>query len=258
MGVVYLCDDNGCNAITEGQVLTPAQINQLSFQPTVTFAGDVVFYYTATDTYNQVSNTASYTIPVIAQIQGPLPVTIISFSGSIDKKLVQLNWQTAQEINSSHFEIQRSDDGHTFEPIATVTSKGNSNAVSSYEVKDDLFFYFKSTVFYRLKMVDIDGKFKYSAVVVIRLDNSAVKTTIRVWPNPYISQLNAEYNGDANEMVKINFINVEGKTVISNTSQVKKGRNALPIGQAQQLPRGTYILQIVSGTKTENIRVVKQ
>lgn len=227
-GTLYLCDDAGCNPVTEGQVLTPEEINHLSFQPNPTYAGDVVFLYTATDSYGQVSNSASYTIPVIEVSNGPLPVRLISFTGSFDKKLAQLNWQTTQEINSSYFEVQRSADGKTFEPVATLTAKGGNSGVSEYQSDDDLYFYQNDNVFYRIKMVDIDGKFKYSSVIMLKLNNTGNKTTVKAWPNPYTSQLNTEYFSDVNETVKINFIDMTGKSVAGSMIQVKKVQIHLP------------------------------
>jgi hypothetical protein len=259
MGEVVLCNELGCTPVTEGQVLTPEEINHLFFRPSPGYTGDVVFYYHATDTHGQVSNTASYTIPVTAPNFGPLPVRLTSFSGSINKKTVQLSWQTTQEANSSYYEVQRSSDGSNFEPVATITAKGNTNSTSTYKADDDLFFYQQNKVFYRLKMVDTDGKFKYSATIQIRLNTeAATATTVKAWPNPFTSQLNTEYYSEQNGSLKISFLDVNGKTVAATSITVTRGRNSFALTQAQALPKGTYLLQLNDGTKTENIRIIKQ
>ncbi len=256
-GILYVCADGNCTPITAGQVLTPDQINQLSFQPNPSFTGDVVFNYHATDSYGQVSNTASYTIPVTGISQSTLPITILSFSGSIDKKTVQLNWQTSQEINSSYFEIQKSADGSNFEPIGTVTAKGNSSTTNAYQTKDDLFLYLSNTVFYRLKMVDVDGRFKYSSVVMIKLNAATTESTLKAWPIPFVNELNMDYNSDANGEIKITMRNINGAVILNSSSMVKKGHNIITINQAQSKPSGTYLLTISNGAKSETIKVVK-
>lgn len=257
-GVLYVCTNGNCAAVTAGQVITPSQIFMLSFQPNPVFTGDVVFNYFATDSYNQVSNVATYTIPVSGQNPGLLPVTILSFNGSIDKKTVQLNWQTSLEVNSSYFEIQKSEDGINFETFATATAKGNSSLISNYQVKDDLFFYTKKVVYYRIKMVDIDGKHKYSSVMVIKVDAVVTKSSVKAWPVPFISQLNVEYSSELNQDVRISLISINGAVVFNSNYTVKQGRNIITLTQAPSIPAGTYMMQISNGAKTETIKVIKQ
>ncbi len=257
-GILYICNAGNCVPVTAGQVLTPAEISLLSFQPNPNFTGDAVFTYNADDSYGQVSNIATYTIPVTGLSQGPLPITMLSFSGSIDKKTVQLNWQTLQEINSSYFELQKSIDGNKFEPFAIITAKGNSSITSNYNITDDLFFYINNTIFYRIKMVDIDGKAKYSAVLMIKLDAGGTKNNIKAWPVPFTNELNIEYSSETNQQVTISIRSINGAVVSTGSSMVKKGHNIITINQAQQTPSGTYLLTISNSTRMETIKVVKK
>ncbi len=256
-GTLYLCKNNSCTIVTINQILTPAEITQLSFKPKNTFTGDVVFYYSAKDSHTQVSNTASYTIPVTAPSLSTLPVSIASFTGSLNGKIAQLNWQTSQEINSSYFELQRSNDGNRFEPIATVTAKGFSTIAANYQSNDDLNFYTDKNVFYRLKMVDIDGKFAYSATVLLKT-NGTVVSKLNIWPNPFMSQLNANYVAEKDGTVQIKMSSADGKTVVQSNTIVKKGQNVFAISQAQNLPKGIYILNIFSDSKIESVKIIKQ
>lgn len=256
-GTLYLCRNNSCTIVTIAQILTAAEITQLSFKPKNTFTGDVVFYYSAKDSHTQVSNTASYTIPVTAPSLGTLPVSIAFFTGSLNGKIAQLNWQTSQEINSSYFELQRSNDGNRFEPIATVTAKGFSTIAANYQSNDDLNFYTDKNVFYRLKMVDIDGKFAYSATVLLKT-NGTVVSKLNIWPNPFMSQLNANYVAEKDGTVQIKMSSADGKTVVQSNTIVKKGPNVFAISQAQSLPKGIYILNILFDSKIETVKIIKQ
>ena len=257
-GSLHLCNSNNCNPIVTGQVLTPAEINMLSFVPNPSFVGSIVYNYSATDSHNQVSNVATYTIPVTSTTQVVLPVNIVSFTGNINNKLVQLNWQTSQENNSSYFEVQRSSNGSNFEPISTVTAKGNIGTISTYQDKDDLFFYTGKVVYYRLKMVDTDGKYKFSKVLVIIPNTASTVDTLKAWPLPFTAQLTAGYSSELSGEIKVNLTNINGSRVASSSATVQKGYNSISINQAQTIPSGTYLLTITSNGKTESIKVVKQ
>ena len=100
------------------------------------------------------TNVVSFTKSVL------VPVTWLSFNAKLDNKVVLLDWKTATEINSSHFEIERSINGYQFEKIGNVKAAGNSNNISSYNFIDRLPV--KGMNYYRLKQVDLDGKFSYS------------------------------------------------------------------------------------------------
>lgn len=254
-GVLSLSVNGVLIPITVGQVITPAELPFLTFAPNASFTGNAVFTYSATDNNNLLSNIANYTIPVIAQQSGILAVKLLNFSASLSNKKAQLNWQTSQESGTSHFEIQKSTDGNNFEPIATITAKGNS--INTYQFNDDLFMSLSNTVFYRIKMVEIDGSFKYSPVTTLKLTNAENKNSVKAWPMPFVSQLNVEYNSETNEEIKITIRNVNGAVILSSTSFVKKGNNIITINQAQSKPSGTYLLTISNGSKSETVKVIK-
>lgn len=257
-GSLHLCNNGTCIPIVAGQVLTSAEINMLSFVPNSSFIGSIVFNYSATDSHNQVSNVATYSIPVTGTTQSVLPVNMVSFTGNINNKLVQLNWQTSQENNSSYYEVQRSSNGSNYEPISTITANGNIGTLSNYKEKDDLFFYTGKVVYYRLKMVDTDGKFKFSKVLVIKINTATTVNILKAWPLPFSSQLTAGYSSDLSGEIKINITNMNGSRVASSAATVQKGHNSININQAQTIPSGTYLLTITSNGKSESIKVVKQ
>lgn len=96
---------------------------------------------------------------------------------------VLLNWETSAEKNSDHFIIQRSADGITFTSgIGTVAAVGNSSVSSYYSFIDSAPI--SGMNFYRLKMVDKFGKFKYSGPVNVIFE---LKTGISFSPNPVTS-----------------------------------------------------------------------
>ncbi len=242
--------------VGEGMMLTPDLAGYMVFIPSVSFTGNVVFMYSASDENGLESNTARYTIPVIAKPGSVLPIRLLDFTATADnKKSAQLHWQTAQENNSSYFELERSSDGEKFELFATVTAKGNSN-INNYQHTDDLFLYNYNTVYYRIKMVDINGDHRYSTVVKITF-GSAVTTSIKAWPLPFSNSLNIEYNSETAGAIKINIYSINGAALINTSNVVSKGKNTIALYQAQSLPSGTYLLTISNGTSAQTMKLIK-
>ncbi len=140
---------------------------------------------TATDTTE--NSTLSGTIPAgvsitalaIGSIEPPLPVTLVSFTGKAVEETVALQWETTEEVNASHFEVQRSGDARHFEPIGEVAAKGESKVRVAYTFTDAAPL--SGTGYYRLKQIDRDGTFAYSKTLSI-LSDGGVK--ISIYPNP--------------------------------------------------------------------------
>ncbi|MBS1735985.1 MAG: T9SS type A sorting domain-containing protein [Bacteroidetes bacterium] len=114
-----------------------------------------------------------------------LPVTLLEFSAQVSGNKVVAKWATSQEKNSAYFDVERSEDGTRFSKVGSVVAKGNSNVSSDYSFDDNTpaigFNY------YRLKQVDKDGAFKYSAVVKIFFGGG--REGIYSYPNPVRDQL---------------------------------------------------------------------
>lgn len=112
---------------------------------------------------------------------GVLPLTLVGFDGSAYAQSCLLRWRTENEQNFSHYELEYSPDADDFEYLATIPATGN-NAVGIndylYEDRDRLT---QGNAFYRLKMVDLDGKFSYSSVVSI---HNNLRLSIRIRTNP--------------------------------------------------------------------------
>jgi len=107
---------------------------------------------------------------------GPLPLTLLSFTGSKANNDARLQWTTANEVNVKRYEVQRSDNARDFITIGMSTS-GNS----LYTYVDANIFVSKSLIYYRLKSIDNDGRFTYSNM--IRLSGQATGM-VTVFPNP--------------------------------------------------------------------------
>lgn len=116
--------------------------------------------------------------------QAPLPVTFIGFDAKKLSNGSQLTWKVGGEINVNRYEIERSTDGRNFTSVGSVSSD-----------KKDTYTYFdattNSTVYYRVKNVDNDGKFKYSTIV--RIVNGKSSIILKAFPQPVLGQLTIQH-----------------------------------------------------------------
>jgi len=164
-----------------------------------------------------------------------LPLKLGQFSAVKKSMGIQLNWETLSEINTSHFEIERSSDAIQYQSIGSVQAAGNSTQTLNYSFVDAQPL--SKTNFYRLKMIDRDGAFSYSNVVVI--NNSLSTITLSLFPNPASDWLQVQLPVVRSGTVQISIIDNSGKQVSQHSLQAKEGLNATSI-QVSTLPKGIY------------------
>jgi len=84
-------------------------------------------------------------------------------------QLIQISWQTKKEINTSHFELQRSEDGKTFDPIETITAGGISQNRRDYSTTDTPYNVITDAFYYRIKSVFVNGKEAFTTILPVDL-----------------------------------------------------------------------------------------
>lgn len=168
-----------------------------------------------------------------------LPVTLEYFRGKRSGASTELSWKTQVEDNVSHFELQKSTDGVSFQSILNI-SAGKYQYVAS-DVPDNYM------TWYRLKVVDIDGKITYSNVIRVS-GNESEAGGIKIFPNPVAAKLQLV---GASGYGKVTVINSLGMVV--KQSQFSSG-NMLDVSA---LPPGLYQVIFFDGTKRMNARFTK-
>ncbi len=171
-----------------------------------------------------------------------LPVVLNYFGGSYKNDVVNLKWKTEEQLNFSHFEIERSTDARQF------TTIGNSplSASKLYNFTDDRLLK-GGTYYYRLKMVDKDGNINYSSVIIIKTKQA---TGISVTPNPVA------------DFINISGLNSRGAVIITDASGKKMQERtvqtqslAIPVSL---LTPGVYFVQYFDGTQKQTQKIFKQ
>lgn len=115
---------------------------------------------------------------------GLLPIELLSFEGKLSDYAVHLQWQTSTELNFQGFEIQRSLDGMSFEPLGSRAAQGSEGQGASYEFEDTEALRFnQKLIYYRLKSIDLDGSKHYSPIIALELPEEN-KEGLVLYPNP--------------------------------------------------------------------------
>jgi hypothetical protein len=120
----------------------------------------------------------------IGEISAALPVDWLTFTGRYGQQSVILQWSTASEQMSSHFDVERSMNGISFFSIGKIIAAGNSAVVRRYQFRDDKPL--AGLAYYRLKQVDLNGQFNYSSIINV---SSRLDTKASIGPNPMLTNL---------------------------------------------------------------------
>ena len=181
----------------------------------------------------------------------PLPVLLNSLSVMRQGNTNIINWITESEINMKWFDVERSDDGIKFERLGTVLAKRQSG-LGNYQFEDKN--HIAGYNYYRLKMIDIGGDYKYSFIVRVFTGNWG-SNNLLIAPNPVVNNfVIIGSNFSRTEKIRIRLLDINGSELISQIEQAKPGYNSFKIDNLQQLAAGIYIAEV---TNTDGKRVAR-
>jgi len=123
--------------------------------------GQVYFYY-ATNSVNDNNDTSGDTPRNGVSSSVPLPIDLVSFGVEREDNYVQFEWTTQTEKNADRFEIESSADGRQFQVLGSENATGNSDKPQNYSTK---IFNELHDTYFRLKMIDLDGSYRYSEII---------------------------------------------------------------------------------------------
>ena len=187
--------------------------------------------------------------------QGTLPVKLLSFTGTYKNESTLLNWSAENQINFSAYDVERSSNGFDYSSIATKVPQGSGSDRQQYQYTDDLSSAGGDVFYYRLRMIDIDGHFAYSNVIMIRKDPRKMGG-IGISPNPIISSgmANLRMTAVKGGNVEIRVIDMSGDVVLHQQSQVTEGNNSISIMNLNRLQPGVYMLKVSNGEIIESVK----
>ncbi len=189
-----------------------------------------------------------------------LPLQLVSFTAKKTGRDVVTSWKTAAEVNVSRFDIELAKGNAEFSQnhfikIGEVASQGNSASGFQYSFTD-VELHKTGVRYYRLKVIDIDGRFTYSAVRPVVFDDEIQWV---VYPNPSKGLFNLVFQANLGESVKMKLYDVNGKLVQQNAAVANGFVQKLGVDlQSSKFASGLYLLEMKAGEKTQAFRLIKQ
>jgi len=213
------------------------------FQGNVDFdPGPAVFNYV-------VSTRSAYILKL--GVGSTVPLTLLDFSANLGTNGINLKWQTTKEVNTKSFDLEWSEDGQLFKKIG-IQQAASTNGTHQYS-----FFHTIAVTndnYYRLKMIDDDGRFTYSKV--IRINAALRQSPITIFPNPVITTATLTLQSHKNETIQFFLHDVNGKLVSVKFFKLNKGSNLLR-WDLQSIPAGNYFISSGSD-QFSSIKIIKQ
>jgi alpha-tubulin suppressor-like RCC1 family protein len=177
-----------------------------------------------------------------------LPLTWLFINAARQNNDALIKWGTASESNTVVFEIEYSTDGYHFIKAGTVNASGNSSTNKSY-------FYLHNSPsaginYYRIKQIDANGRYSFSAVVQIKKENSSILFS----PNPAKDHLQITLK-QSYKKATLKIYTLQGQTVLQ---QFLPANTLQPVIDITALPAGFYTAQILSGNSSATFKFIKQ
>lgn len=189
----------------------------------------------------------------------PIELIDINATGIVDH--IDVTWNVASEINLSHYELERSENGVDFEYIATLNAAGNSTSALSYSYSD---FEVRpiQNYYYRVKSVDLDGSEEYTPVVVASIEGGLTgfdESAVSIFPNPTANDFMLSIASKEDREVTVTLFNPLGQIVEAETKQLPAGNTIMKFS-LEEKAYGIYLMEIRDTHSNETItkRIIKQ
>jgi hypothetical protein len=199
---------------------------------------------------NRVTKTglADFSIWTLGNVANPLPVALLDFTAQLQGTAVNLAWHTASEKNSARFDIERSTDGTTFGKLGAVAAQGTTSLAHAYAFRDAQLPLGATTLYYRLRQVDLDGTYTFSPVRIVNVSGAGASAgPLTLFPNP--TQGAATLSG-APAQVAVQVFDAVGRVVYTTTTAAD-GTASLDLPAS--LPAGVYVVR--AGTQAARLTV---
>ena len=181
----------------------------------------------------------------------PIPVTLISFNGKNNGNYNLLSWTVNNEQDLRRYELERSTDGLHFSTAGNIDATGNTN----YSYNDNISGMSASVYYYRLKSIDKDGNFTYSAVVRIR--TSTKGWIVEATPNPFTEKIQVNIESQVKDEASLILTDMSGKQLSKQNITLSPGNNVYEITGAGKFANGVYMLSVIASQQKQTVKIVK-
>jgi hypothetical protein len=193
---------------------------------------------------------ATFYAQVFGYTATALPVHFTSFNGVLQNNEAVLNWSTASEINNKGFNVEKSADGKTFTDIGFVSGNGTTQKLSNYTFSDPKLL--SGDNYYRLKQIDLDGKFTYSSV--IKLEFNKFDWTIIGNPS---NNSSVQLQLDKQHTVAVQIVSLAGNVIQTiSKGTLGTGTYSIPL-DFSHAASGMYVVRMIIDGQSSAKNIVK-
>ena len=189
-----------------------------------------------------VSDSIKYNMGLARYNFNALPLSLLSFTATQQQSTNLLQWKTSNEINVDRFDIQRSSDGRDFTTIGNVRA-----GLNNYYFTDEQPI--ANTNYYRLKMIDKDGRYSFSPVRMVTVSSDVV---FSIYPNPASDKLHVQILSKKKSSAQIEVLTLDGKIIRTTNWDISEGTSIKTLGIAA-LHSGSYLLKIASKNRKAEV-----
>ncbi|MDX1440189.1 MAG: zinc-dependent metalloprotease [Rubricoccaceae bacterium] len=214
--------------------------------PDVDYLGEPTGDVTLRDNARVLDETAEH----IADFRpDPIPVELISFTGILDNQRVLLEWSTSSETNNAGFEVQRAaPEGWTV--LGFVSGHGTTTEAQSYSFFDVGLDATSGSATYRLKQIDYDGAFEYSAEIEVSLGTPDSFALNSAYPNPFNPSTTVTFTLPATTDVRVDVLDVLGRQVATLAQGMLDAGYHTATWEPATAPSGTYIVRMIANGRS--------
>ncbi len=197
-------------------------------------------------------------LPFVSTTEGAcgiLPVKLISFDAARQNKDAIINWKVAEESNMKGYQLEKADNNNNYKPVTFIQAH-NDYKNNNYSYTDANAFANASTIQYRLKQIDNDGKVQYSKIVSLK--SSAAVNNV-VFANPFNGSLRLQLNLASPSKISISIYDMKGNLVGSEKPSLYSATsNSIDVKSSTTLKSGMYVLKVIAGDEQYNYKIIKQ
>lgn len=225
----------------DGLVVNEIGANQ-TFNPTVTTT------YVVEVSGGEICVNQTDTV-VVTKCSG-LPVSLLDFNGVCKENMIELDWQTASEINNDYFEVEKAKNAVNFIPIGRVYGNGNSSVIQQYNFQD--LEPNNGVAYYRLKQVDFNGDVDYSSIIAMNSCNGLEFEVTNLYYNSQQHEIVINLIVKNSSKVLIKLIDVQGKLILNHIISVGENQQEIRLPILGGISSGVYVINLVTDNFVAN------
>jgi len=187
-------------------------------------------------------------MPSNINAQGLKTLQITNFKAESRNGNAGITWKTDKETDLRQYEIESSSDGRYYKNLGFIPARNNING-DLYEFENTVDY--TDSVFYRLKIVDVNGKWLYTDPVLYKINKT---TAFLIYPSVISSHMINVFLDDGFDFIEV--INMNGAVLLKQNLSGKTGRISIPI--SPDISAGDYVVQLKNDNRTITQKIVIQ